>query len=90
MKTKVTQLINANGNAASNQFVITDGSKTTFQSYETTIAQQWNNGLLVLDTNALNYSNTTSKHLFIFLNKDRKEIESLIKSGLIKLRNLNK
>lgn len=89
MKTKVTQLINTKGNPAANQFVLTDGNKTTFQSYKTTIAHEYSNGLIVLDKAALNYSRTTSKHLFIFLGKDRKEIEGLIKSGSIKLRNLN-
>lgn len=90
MKTEVTQLINNNGKPATNQFVLIDGNKTTFQSYKTTIAQVYSDGLIILDKNALNYSETTSKHLFIFLNKNRKEIETLIKSDRIILRNLNK
>ena len=90
MKTKVTQLINNNGRPATNQFVITDGEKKTFQSYRTIIAHEYNNGSIVLDTCALDYSRTTSKHLFIFLGMDRKWIESEIKDGSIKLRNLNK
>jgi len=79
---------NNNGNKAVNQFVIKDEKKTVFQSYETKIAEI-ENGLITLDTGALNYSKTTSKHLFIFLGMDRKEIEKEIKEGKIKLTNLN-
>jgi len=87
---KTSNLINNNGNASPNQFLLTDDIKSTFQSYSTTIAQEFNSGKIVLDTNALNYSKTTSKHLFIFLGMDRKQIEAKIKSGEITLTNLNK
>ena len=90
MKTKVTQLINANGNAAANQFVLTDDKKQTFQSYKTTICHYYfGTRKIVLDTAALDYSMTTSKHLFIFLGMNRKEIEAAIKDRSIKVRNLN-
>jgi hypothetical protein len=85
---KVKQLINANGNPAPNQFVITDGEKQTFQSYETKIAEV-ERGQVALDSGALNYSKTTSKHLFIFLGMDRKQIEKAIKAGTITVKNLN-
>ena len=99
-KAKVSQLINAKGNPANNQFVIEgqtkEGNKTTtFQSYETTIAMEINDnsnfGVVetVIDTDALNYSKTTSKHLFIFLGLDRREIETRVKKGLILVRDLN-
>ena len=84
----VTQLINANGNPAANQFVIRDGEKEIFQSYETKIAEI-ERGKITIDENALNYSKTTSKHLFIFLGKDRKRIERGIKEGTILVKNLN-
>jgi hypothetical protein len=89
-KAKVSQLINSNGKSAANQFVLRDEDKVTFQSYETTIAHHHHNGVIVLDVNALNYSKTTSKHLFIFLGMDRKEIERQIKDGVITLQDLNK
>ena len=89
MKTSVSQMINNKGNAAANQFILNDGKKQTFQSYSTTIAHQYNNGSIVLDKQALDYSKTTSKHLFIFLGLDRKQIERRIKDKSIKLRNLN-
>lgn len=85
-----TQLINSNGNAAANQFVITEANKTTFKSYNTKIAEQHNSGKIVLDVKALNYSLTTSKHLFIFLGMNREEIERDIKSGVIVLVDLNR
>ncbi len=87
---KISNLINSNNNAAPNQFILSDSKKQTFQSYSTIIAQEYFNGKIVLDKNALNYSKTTSKHLFLFLDLDRKEIESKIKDGSIKLTNLNK
>ena len=89
MKTKVSQMINNNGNAAANQFIITEKNKVVFQSYRTIIAEEHNNGKIVLDSNALDYSRTTSKHLYIFLGLNRKEIEQRIKDKTIKLKNLN-
>lgn len=89
MKTTISQMINSKGNPAANQFILTDGEKQTFQSYSTIIAHEYNNGKIVLDKGALDYSKTTSKHLFIFLGLDRKQIERAIKDKSIKLRNLN-
>jgi len=85
---RVTQLINRKGNPAANQFVINDGNKTIFQSYETKIAEIENNKITI-DTNAMGYSNTTSKHLYIFLDMNRKEIERDIKEGIIDVKDLN-
>ena len=86
---KVSQLINAKGNPANNQFLLSYADKQVFQSYSTLIAEEHNNGKIVLDTDALNYSKTTSKHLFIFLGLDRREIETRVKKGLILVRDLN-
>ena len=87
-KVKVTQLINSNNNPAANQFVLHEGNKIVFQSYETRIAEI-ENGIVTLDDSALNYSKTTSKHLFIFLCMNRKDIEKQIKTGVIKTKKLN-
>lgn len=85
---KVTQLINANGNSAANQFVIIDGNKEIFKSYETKIAEV-ENGKITIDSNAMGYSKTTSKHLFMFLGMTRKEIEKEVKEGIILVKELN-
>ena len=87
---KISNLINNNNNPAPNQFILQSNNKTSFQSYDTLICEHFNNGKIVLDRNALNYSKTTSKHLFLFLGLDRKQIESKIKDKSIKLTNLNK
>lgn len=72
---KVENMLSYSGNKVPNQFIIEDykNNRTVFQSYETTIAMKTNKGI-VLDINALNYSTTTSKYLYLFLNMSRKEI----------------
>jgi len=91
-KATVSQLINNNGNAAANQFILHYNNCKVFQSYETIIAEEYRDfrgSRIILDKNALNYSKTTSKHLFIFLDMSKKEIEIDIKDGLILLKDLN-
>ena len=94
MKIQVNNMISPNGNFVPNQFIIKTKNEVYFQSYETTIAQKklcLNDGIykIILDTNALDYSRTTSKYLYKFLGMNRKTIEELIKTKEIKLRNLN-
>lgn len=94
MKLKVNNLISEKGNYIPNQFRIKIKDDVFFQSYDTIIAQKklcLNDGVykIILDTNALNYSRTTSKYLYKFLNINRKEIEKKIKNKEIKLKNLN-
>lgn len=51
-----------------NQFVITDEDKIVFQSYETLIAVYYRKSkTVILDTDAENYSRTTSKYLKRFI-----------------------
>ena len=64
---KVKQLINDNGNPASNQFVITSADKTFFQSYNSVVAMIKDGVLYVTDK--WDYSNTTRKHFYIFVRK---------------------
>lgn len=82
-----------------NQFIIRDGDKAIFQSYNSTIAIVENIGIgkvqITLGAD-WNYSTTTSKYLYMFLEKEaglyelysqsnkRKYIEKLIKEGVIK------
>ncbi len=84
-----------NLNGVKNQFVFDVDGKTYFQSYETIIACI-NNGKVVLDTNALNYSRTTSKYLYRFLEGvipydylNKMDIQKLIDAGKIETTNLN-
>lgn len=77
MKRQVSNLINDRGNAAANQFVIIEntksGTKEVFQSYETRVAYVRDRKVCILPE-ALEprctdspSSVTTRKHLYIFL-----------------------
>lgn len=76
------------GNPVANQFEIRVGDAIYFQSYRTMIAKK-EGGVITLDSNALDYSRTTSKYLYQFLGMDRKEILKDIKCGIIKEEDLN-
>lgn len=62
----VKNLVNDNNNAAANQFVICTDKATYFQSYRSVVAKVDNNGNVSLGGH-WDYSNTTRKHLYIFL-----------------------
>ena len=62
----VCNLINDKGNAVPNHFIIYTPKATYFQSYQSVVAKIDNNSNLILSEN-WDYSNTTRKHLFIFL-----------------------
>ena len=62
----ISNLINDNGNAAANQFIIKTSKATYFQSYLSVVAKIDKKGNLILSEN-WDYSNTTRKHLYIFL-----------------------
>lgn len=96
----VSNLINDNGNAAANQFIINEGDKIVFQSFKTRIACI-QKGKVYIVPNAvekrgetLESSVTTRKHLYIFLRNhcglwinDIKDLKAAIKSGTIILKN---
>ena len=79
-----------NGNKVSNQFIIDNGNKTIFQSYQTIVAIK-ENGKVTLDSNALEYSNTTLKYLKQFLNtnESKKSLYAKIESGFYQVEDLN-
>ena len=79
---------NSTGREVANQFIIEDGGKIWFQSYQTIIAKI-DGGKIVIDTDAENYSKTTSKYLYQFLNTDRKSLLQAVKDGRIVRANLN-
>ena len=82
---RVENLKNKQGKAVSNQFIITDGNKVAFQSYESLICEIENNSITF--TKAYNFSPTTSKHRNAFLSDffmvDIKtaDVEKMIKDG---------
>ena len=87
---KISNMYSSNGNKVPNQFIIENGSKTVFQSYNTIVAIKENDNV-VLDSNALEYSNTTLKYLKQFLNTDesKKSLYEKIESGSYTTSDLN-
>ena len=87
---KVTNMYSSKGNQVPNQFIIHNGNKTVFQSYETIVAVK-ENGKVILDKNALDYSATTTKYLKQFLNtKDsKKQLQGKVKNGYYSISDLN-
>ena len=85
---KVQNMVSSNGNSIPNQFIITDGNREIFQSYNSVIAII-ENGQIYLDDCYWNYSSTTSKYRNLFLGLTTKETKDKIKDGIIILKNLN-
>lgn len=87
----VQNMTSKNGNKVANQFVMTlPENVTVFQSYNTVIAQN-RNGVIVLDSKALEYSATTIKYLKQFLgtNESKKQLQDKIKNGFYQVADLN-
>lgn len=68
----VRNIINNRDNAAVNQFEIVTNKATYFQSYNSVVAKIDRNGKVILSS-YWDYSNTTMKHLYIFLRDHNKE-----------------
>ena len=67
MDFKVKNITNENWNKAANQFEITTKRGRYFQSYDSVVAKKdFKTGRLTLSAN-WDYSNTTRKHLYIWL-----------------------
>ena len=90
MKMIVQNMTSQNGNKVPNQFIIDNGNKTLFQSYKTIVAVK-ENGKVTLDSNALEYSNTTLKYLKQFLNTSdsKKQLQAKIENGFYQVEDLN-
>jgi hypothetical protein len=89
---KISNITNARGNKVANQFIVYDGLKTYFQSYNSIIVKierLEGKEITYLDPVYWNYSRTTSKHRSTFLNESTKETEKKIKQGVYILENLN-
>ena len=85
----ISQLINKQGNAVANQFVITEGTRVSFQSYNSLVAvYDTENNVLTFGCD-WDYSNTTTKHLSTFLadfvgvDVHSKEIRKAIVDGTV-------
>ena len=68
------------GNPVANQFIIEDGGKVYFQSYDTIIAVK-KGGKITLDKNLWNCSRTTSKYRNEFTGFNTKETKEYIREG---------
>ena len=86
---KLKQMTNDRGRAVPNQFIITDGGKVFFQSYESIIAIK-EAGKVTLDITCWDYSKTTGKYRNQFLGEDKRTTEKKIKDGEYQLADLNK
>lgn len=94
---KIRNLVNLNGNAIKNQFIIENGNTISFQSYDSMICRIDHSGGLGFDKIVTlgkdwNFSKTTSRHLFAFLTQqglgilaNRKAIEEAIERGYARL-----
>jgi len=81
-------MIGNTGQPVVNQFVVTDGDKKWFQSYDTLIVVIIR-GQVFLDKNKWDYSQTTGKYRNRFLSETKKETQAKIKSGEYLMRDLN-
>jgi len=86
---KVSNMVSKSGNNVSNQFIIETDNETIFQSYNSIIAKVDYDNNITLDSHYWDYSKTTSKYRNMFLNMSTNDIKKDIKSGNIKLDNLN-
>lgn len=90
----IQQLINDNGNPAANQFIIKTKKATYFQSYNSVVCKL--DGVnIVLSTN-WDYSNTTRKHLYMFMRQNgyynlssAKEVRKAISEGRVTLKKVS-
>jgi hypothetical protein len=85
----VTAMLNSNGNAVKNQFVIIeDDGSVVFQSYKTRIARIAKDGTVVLDPEH-DCSKTTARYRNLFLKQTSAQVWACIKDGTYKIEELN-
>jgi hypothetical protein len=93
-KSMVRQLINDNGNPAANQFVIKTKKATYFQSYNSVVCKL--DGINIVLSMNWDYSNTTRKHLYIFMRQNgyynlscANDVRKAIKEGWVTLKKVS-
>lgn len=68
---KVRNMVSEKSNRAiANQYVITDGTNTTFQSYDTTICCIHHASAFISISNYWDYSVTTAKYFYQFMDEN--------------------
>lgn len=88
---KVRNMVsNKSNHAIANQYVIVDGTNTTFQSYDTTICCIHHASAFISISNYWNYSVTTSKYFYQFMEENltdhrpcKKDVMRWLKAGYI-------
>lgn len=90
----VQQLINDNGNPAANQFIIKTKKATYFQSYDSVVCKL--DGVNIVLSTDWDYSNTTRKHLYMFMRQNgyyslssAKEVRKAISEGRVTLKKVS-
>lgn len=90
----VQQLINDNGNPAANQFIIKTKKATYFQSYDSVVCKL--DGVNIVLSTDWEYSNTTRKHLYMFMRQNgyyslssAKEVRKAISEGRVTLKKVS-
>jgi len=92
MEAKVNSMTNDNGRAIPNQFILRTPSATYFQSYDSIIVKttfEGSEGVVTLDEQFWDYSNTTGKYRNLFLGEKKKDTLKKIESGQYRLADLN-
>lgn len=82
-------MLSNSGNKVANQFIIRTDDGLYFQSYDSIIAFEGNDGSVILDKYYWDYSVTTAKYRNQFLNTTTKETKERIADGTYKLETLN-
>ena len=90
----VRQLITDNGNPAANQFIIKTKKATYFQSYDSVVCKL--DGVNIVLSTDWDYSNTTRKHLYMFMRQSgyyslssAKEVRKAISEGRVTLKKVS-
>lgn len=90
----IQQLINDNGNPAANQFIIKTKKATYFQSYDSVVCKL--DGVNIVLSMDWDYSNTTRKHLYMFMRQNgyrklssAKEVRKAISEGWVTLKKVS-
>ena len=87
---KAQQMVNSRGNVVNNQFVLTDGVVTVFQSYMSVIAEVNRELKTIKIFEDYDYSNTTQKYRNLFFAKyvnmlglaSKADLDRAIKKGV--------
>jgi hypothetical protein len=77
---KIENMLSPQGNPVPNQFIITDGNKTKFQSYDSIIAVK-EEGKKTIIGKDWDYSVTTGKYRNLFLGETKAETQKKIDNG---------